>query len=589
MSVDMNNYKLVAEPCRNFCIFSSAIFTDPADGIEKLVLSNYTDGGRGLIVIINTENGEHETLEIPGDEGCWAILNYKNEKLVLGTCSNYGYVHTLDLKTRKWLEPLRDKDERYIWNMTLGSDGKIYGGTWPGCVLLQYDPEKHELVNIGKLTDVPGNMYCRPVDGRVPGYVLVCCGCEVYEVVVWEIATGKKFVLGKPDSSLFDVTDEFIILTHGKELEYYSIKDFSYVKSAPVERKSPFGAWADSCVRYLGKLKNGKIAGLRGQEYFIADDPDTVPEFKRIPGMAPATTIMTIISHEDGMIWGATALGQTIFKYDPATGEYWNSPQICNNGGEVYGMCFIDNKLYMSAYAGGDHVVYNPAEPWDQYNNVNPKTLQTVSPDLIRPYGKSIVGPDGNFWTGWSAKYGVYGGGLSRIDAKTNEMTCWYDPIPQQQIASITCDEKYIYFTTNGEASGRADKVEPFSLCVWDLEGKITWQKVFESGIILGVVLAVDGYLVVTAGNELLVYKTGTMEMLHTIPTEARCSWLHRFDDGSVGAFCGKKLYRIVPSTGESKVISDLPNWVGTSAAGKDGRVYFSSEAKLYQLNEDTI
>ena len=61
----------------------------------------------------------------------------------MGTCSNFGYVHAFDLKSRKWLEPLRDKDERYVWNMTLGSDGKIYGGTWPGCVLFQYDPEKH--------------------------------------------------------------------------------------------------------------------------------------------------------------------------------------------------------------------------------------------------------------------------------------------------------------------------------------------------------------------------------------------------------------------------------------------------------------
>lgn len=587
MSDKITNYEYVAEPCRNFCIFSSTIFTDPVDGVEKIVLSNFTDGGIGLIVIINPENGEHETLQIPGDEGCWALLNYKNEKLVMGTCSNFGYVHVLDLKSRKWLEPLRDKDERYIWNMTLGSDGKIYGGTWPGCVLVQYDPENHVLKNIGKLTDVPGNMYCRPVDGRVPGYVILCCGCEVYEVILWEIATGKKFVLGKPGSSLADVTDEYIVLNNGKELEYYSREDFSYVKTTPYIDQSPFGKWADSCVRYLGKLKNGKIAGLRGQEYFIADDPDTVPEFKRIPGMAPATTIMTIIPHEDGLIWGATALGQTIFKYDPATGEYWNSPQVCNNGGEVYGMCFIDEKLYMSAYCGGDHIVYDPSQPWDQYHNINPKTLETVSPDLIRPYGKSIIGPDGNFWTGWSAKYGTYGGGLSRIDVKTHEMTCWYDPVPLQQIASITCDDKYIYFTTNGEASGRADKVEPFSLCAWDIEGKIAWQQVFESGITLGVVLAVDGYLVITAGNSLWVYKTDTMEVLHKIPTAARCTCLHQLKDGSVAAFCGDKLYKLAPGSGECSVVSDLPGWVGTAATGKDGKIYFTHEAKMFILKDN--
>ena len=132
MKDELVKYKYIAEPCRNFCIFAHTIIVDPIDGKEKIVLSNFSEGGTGSVIIIDPESREHETVKIPSDEGAWALINYENEKLVVGTCSKYGYVHTLDLRSRKWLESLRDKDERYIWNMTLGSDGMIYGGTWPG-------------------------------------------------------------------------------------------------------------------------------------------------------------------------------------------------------------------------------------------------------------------------------------------------------------------------------------------------------------------------------------------------------------------------------------------------------------------------
>jgi hypothetical protein len=48
-------------------------------------------------------------------------LNLNNENLLVGSCPSYGYLHSLDLKTRTWAEPLKDEKEQYIWNLTLGS------------------------------------------------------------------------------------------------------------------------------------------------------------------------------------------------------------------------------------------------------------------------------------------------------------------------------------------------------------------------------------------------------------------------------------------------------------------------------------
>ena len=59
----------------------------------------------------------------------------------------------------------------------------------------------------------------------------------------------------------------------------------------------------------------------------------------------------------NGAIWGSCEFGQTIFRYDPQTGESENSCGVTNAGGEVYGMVPLDGKLYLSSYAGGDHIV----------------------------------------------------------------------------------------------------------------------------------------------------------------------------------------------------------------------------------------
>lgn len=108
-------------------------------------------------------------------------------------------------------------------------------------------------------------------------------------------------------------------------------------------------------------------------------------------------------------------------------------------------MRFVNDLLFLSAYSGGDHIVYDPSMPWDQMNNVNPKTLQSVGPDLIRPESKSIIGPDGNFWTGWAASYGVYGGGITRVNTTTYEVSVCHNPVPGQMVAGMDADDRFIY------------------------------------------------------------------------------------------------------------------------------------------------
>lgn len=62
---------------------------------------------------------------LPGDSGAWALLNLNNEKLLVGTCPDFGYLLCLELKTRTWAAPLKDPNETYIWKLAMGSDGNV--------------------------------------------------------------------------------------------------------------------------------------------------------------------------------------------------------------------------------------------------------------------------------------------------------------------------------------------------------------------------------------------------------------------------------------------------------------------------------
>ena len=589
--------EFMAEPCRNFNILGSSVIIDPIDGKEKLVFSNFAAGTTGNLIFIDTQTGEGEALKLPGDEGAWAIMNLNNEKLLIGTCAGYGYLHCLDLKSRIWAEPLRDKHEKYIWNLTLGSDGMIYGGTYPGCVLLRYDPLNHTLENMGKASDNPKDLYSRNVSGELPGYILISGGLDKPFLSVFNIKDRTFRTIVKSDSNhqpeVRKITDKYIEVAIGKELNHYDTDNFNLISGSSYEG-------GPKHYRRT-RLKDGRIAGTRGQEYFIKENEEDKPKLKKIPTSAPATHIHTIVSDSKGVIWGASSFGQTIFYYDPKNNSYWNSPIVCNGGGEVYGMAFSGENLYLTAYSGGEHIVYNPTKPWDQLENINPKTIARLTPTFIRPLGRSVVGPDGAVWTGWSTEYGVYGGGLSRIDTVTHEVSQWYDPVKEQQIISVSADYEYIYFTTNSGGNGLPLRGDPSHFVVWTPDGRKLYEKVFEKEDQVGVTQAAGGKALVAVGNKIHIFDPVAMDFVKVIDAHSRVTFMLRISSSKIIVFCTDTINLIdlldIKNTcleflvdlpvyeGATAFNDDIPGMISTAAITPDGDIYFGRSTILYKLN----
>ncbi|MEF3304010.1 hypothetical protein [Paenibacillus sp. GYB003] len=583
-------YAEAAEPCRNFNILGAVALIDPKDGREKLVLSNFAAGSVGNLILIDTETHEGEAIRLPGDSGAWAVLPL-GDKLLIGTCPDYGYLHSLDLRTREWAKPLRIESEKYIWNLVVGSDGLVYGGTYPGCALLRYDPAKHELVDVGRVSANPKDMYSRNVYGGAPGSIFISGGMDTPFLRVWDIASETFADFGSPGETIRQVTETFVCTTLDGENRFYDAKTMQPVDGDLAERWSGMLESREMkiggrlSVRYI-PLRDGSRAGVKGQDYFILPPGESEPNLRPIPTEAPATRIHTVISDRDGVLWGSSGFGQTIFRYDPKDGSYWNSGAVCNAGGEVYGMAFAGDELFMAAYAGGDHIVYRPGEPWDQYGNVNPRTLRPVGPELIRPHAKSVVGPDGGVWTGWMAKYGVYGGGLSRIDIGTKEVTSWYDPVPGQEIGGLTADDKRLYFTTGTGGNGLKARDEPCHFAMWETEGRISFLHRFERGERPGAVLAAAGLVWLRVGKEIAVFEPETASFLRRIPLGEGCGCLLALGPDRIAAFGEKTLFAIDANRMTAEPLGGLPGHVSTAARTPDGSVYFNCYGtKLYKWN----
>ena len=508
----------LGQPCRNFQILGIATFTDPRDHREKVTLSNFTAGATGNLVFVDPQTGEGEDIPLPGDSGAWAVLNWRDEKLLLGTCGTYGYLHCLDLASREWAEPLRDPEETYIWNLCIGSDSLVYGGTYPGCVLLRYDPARHAMENLGRMSDAADNLYSRLVHGGIPGHILVSCGTADPHLALWNMENGETQHFGRPGAAVLEVGDDFICTQTGDQREFYDIRTFDLLDQDLSDRLTSEGPPSryESAGTHT-RLLNGAWLVTRGQEYYVDRGGDERPALRPIPAERPATHILTLTADDRGRLWGSAGFGQTIFRHDPGTGESWNSQVVTDKGGEVYGMAFTRGRLFLATYSGGDHVVYDPEAEWSQLDNTNPRTLESVAPKLVRPAGKSLVGPDGNVWTGWMAAYGVYGGGLSRVDVETLEMTSWYDPVPEQAIMGTAADDQYLYFITGGNANGLATRQVAPHFAVWSCDGRIVWQRTFDLGSELRSLAAVGGFVVVSVDNRLEIFSPAGLAFQRTV------------------------------------------------------------------------
>ena len=614
----MKTPRTPVSPSRNFCTLGAGYLdADPLDGREKLALVNYAAGGLGALLLVDPDARTCESYPLPADNGGWAVCFLKEEgALLVGTCAEKGFVHRFDLKARRFEESLRLEGEQYIWNFVRAKNGKVYGGTYPGCVLVEYDPAARTLRSCGKVSQDPENCYCRRVFAGADGSLLIYAGFHTGGFWRYDPESGELRQLGGDGEELLAAGETFVCTRLDGRYRIFDPVTYEVTETLPEDggldgvknpgareylefrqSEKPLGVLPGEAGNFLTTLKDGRRAGIKGQDVFLEQDGRI--ETFRIPAEAPAGRIMTICAGPDGAVWGSSEFGQTIFRYCPETGELTNTSCVATAGGEVYGMVWAREKLWLTAYVGGDHIVYDPRQPWDQYGNRNPRTLRSVAPEMVRPHGKSVLGPDGSVWTGWYASYGTYGGGLSRIDPDTQEVRSWFQLVPGQAVEGIAASETALYAVTSGEASGLPAKTEAFSVLMIGGDGGILLRRTYPAGIFFRCVAAMDALVWVSAADtaagvcRLLILDGETLEE-RAAAQLGPCDPAHPMDaapcamvpwKGTMAVFLPEEV-RFYRPDGSLAAGCKVPGKAGSAAVGADGKLWFSIGPELWVLDE---
>jgi hypothetical protein len=296
---------------------------------------------------------------------------------------------------------------------------------------------------------------------------------------------------------------------------------------------------------------------------------------------------LTVAYDGKDTIWGSSGLGQTIFSYNINTGEYNNTLEVSTFGGEVYGICPIEDRLYLTSYCGGDHTVYYPDRPWEQ--GINPKSIEVLNPRYIRPHTRSVIGADGNVWTGWMANYGTYGGAISKIDVKTDHVSVYENIIPEQGIESIVAGKNAVFFSTTGQGNGLPYRNIPVWLVKMDYEGNVLWKEEFDTEHKLGSMAIIDDLLFVKTGNEITVFDANSMNRITVLNYQVTdngppLTGLLAYDHETLVVFhCREALFVKVPGFEIIKKV-ETGSDIRYAIVGDKKQIYFAKGSLLCKL-----
>lgn len=614
----------VGEPCRAHNVLAGRVILDRRTGAETLVVSDMNETTGAELLLINLADRSGKVVHAPGGSGSWALCETPGDRMIVGTFYD-GRMMVFDLNRGVFTASVPFPGETYIWNLAIGKDGRVYGGTYPHGKLGALDLKSLTIEDCGAAA--PPNMYLRNVSALPDGRLLCSYISEKNTERIYDPAT-KAFE---------NVPVSLQGVSIGATWDGWFVAGSSVYDGKTLERVHPIpfptppadqGGWAVDAYmttpevlwlrqgnrvyridradrtleliadvplrggRLLAGLRSGDIAGVRGQEYFVLKRGATSVDLLPLPGTPGPRPTLFLRADPRGRLWGGPHFGQTLFHYDPATKRTVNTPTVSDSGGEVYDAAFLDGVVYAASYAGGEIIRYDPDAPWDQWNGANPKTIVRLnSRGYIRPTGGILVGPDGLLYSGWMAAYGTYGGAVAITSPSTGETKLIENPLGAQAVSGVgvTADRVLVGSSlgANGLPNqtgawarfGVLDRTSHAVLHQQEIQGASNIRILALIGGNARAILAIDGRLCAAdaPGWQVRLPEYAGAPPLTSGSVASASSDVILYGSGS-------SLVALNGRTGEWHTVATLPSRISNAALAANGRVYLSCDAALYEV-----
>jgi hypothetical protein len=625
--------KMVATPCRVVnTVGHKLIYQPPGLDHPVLVLNSSTSGGVASAVFVDYIKGTSTVVPFPSGCGGWDIIETTPGKLLFESLSPLSLV-TIDTtgghyKIVSDVPVTKATGNIYAWSFAKGNDGTIYFGSYPTCHAYSYDPRTEKVKDLGYIGP-KGNLYVRNIAVDDRGYLLCTVHYGAIGEVAYNLKTGAQTLVVQGDSGdlvqmggrvylsldgklqIFDpAVMKFTPVTspappqglHWKSLSHSSTparivlraSDNNYYLCEP--EKPPRMIWNLDLngAGIIGIDANDNILGQRGQSYFVAKPLAKIVQFKMITDKPIPVAMHFIEADPAGGVTGGPMFGQTLFRYDGARHLEQNTDQVSNSAGEVYDGKWIDGKFYFVSYSGGELGVWDPAQPWDQIHNANPKILQDYSSEKfgfqMRPIGGMAVGPGGKLYAGWSAKKGKDTGALTEYDPATGKARAWSSDLfaATMSIGKIAADAKYVYGVTSNEHSGISIPLQPIDFWMFDPNTqKIVFQQKLPVTRGLVFVTPKIGHVWLADEKGAHLFDVKQMKFTQTLawPKSAGAPRAaDKVDERGNHAwiFAGNRIARLDDNAHPTLKVLFQTEKSGELAAGYDGKLYFTQGIELW-------
>lgn len=569
---------------------------------------------------------------LPKADGAWDLAQSSDGTLYAPGANGSLFAHIPGTQEVRDLGVVLE-GETYLWNLTAGENGEVFGATYPGCRVFRYHPEEG-FSDVGKGALAEGENYVRSL-AYYPktGLLYAGVGSRAHLIEI-NPKTGEKkellpekfkdfeFVYGLEIVPGIDGNDRlFALITNGSITLVYNLKtrEFEqeiegmdmraitgepsgkavyYTSKSSLKRFDP--AKMEATAQILGEdigtaiafkaEEDGKVLFLTsGANLFSFDPADNSLEKSKLQIPAQPIPIHSLLTAPDGKIWSGGYLAGGNATFDPKTGTHTFLPGL----DQTEGMSVQGDQIFFGIYPKGKFYVYDTKSEWKPKEN-NPKFLGQKE-GQSRAFAQVSILERRQVVFGMIPEYGKLGGAMATYDLAKAEFKFYESPIAKQSIAALAFTGEYVLGgTTISGGLGKAPETKEAVLFGWDPE---KGEKLFETvpvpgaSALTGFIKGPDGNFWGMGDGTLFIFDPEKREIVSTkklydFPAFKSHIWRSAFlvlhPDGQIYGTDWEKLFRLDPVTQE---VTELAKDAALLVLGKDGILYFKRGTELWSFD----
>jgi hypothetical protein len=589
----------LGEPVRGARAWITALARNPRGGWNFIAQTyEYPSTEPTEFVVLDLETGRQTLTE--GPPGIYANSNYQMGELRATSGRLFfpalqNHVAYYDPKTERIsvIQTIAN-DDKAIYRMVFGPDGKLYGGTQSNGLpsVFSLDPDTLAVTPLGQVgKQRTGYSYAYYLAADPP-WLYVAVGELPWELVAVNIKTKEHRLLAtRADEGFieFDPRPEGIAVklasgmrTARQTSEVLWCVDGQLVAkpSRPRDVKPAFHPLTDAPELDLANV-NPDSSGTGRIRWRDRSGPWREATF-RVKRTTPVE-IESLHPLPDGTLLGNAKQYHGFFRYDPADNATTRLGPLDLSGGP---RATIGNTIYLTGYPNGLLYAFDATKPW---STENPRSLGSFSEAAARYAYFLIPAANGRlYYAGRRERDGV-GAGVGFYDPATERFAGHHDGLDTLDPQGLAVVNDKVIFSGR-LASGASDPEA--RLVVYDLELRERERLRVKSG------LASTGAIYPTNDKHLVVGLVREANAIYQFDLETKklVIWTdlpqplgphtRRERDGSIWYVAGTDLVRLDPVTFEERIVGQLPKqpngaeiltWLGD-------RLYWASGSELREI-----